>query len=83
MLITLSADEHIVHIGSLLFIRSDGNRRSNCRLSNLLDLNAPLILGPFQVCESELRLAIGDNNINSIFAKYSMYLRDSLIGICS
>lgn len=83
MLISLSADKHIVHIGSLLFIRSDGNRGSNGRLSNLLYLYTPFVFGSFQIGESELGLAVGDNNINPVFAEYSMDLGDRLIGICS
>ena len=83
MLITLSADEHIVHIGSFLFVGGDGDGRGDGWLCDLLNLNTPFVFWPFEIGESELRLAVRDNDIYSILPKYPMYLRNGLIRIGS
>ena len=81
MLISLPADVHIVHVGSLLLVRCNGNGGGDGRLGHLLHLHAPLVLGLLEIGQAELGLAVGDSNVHSVLAQHSVDLRDHLIGI--
>lgn len=81
MLISLPADVHIVHVGSLLLIGCDGDRGGYRRLGHLLHLHAPLVLRLLEVGQAELRLTVGDGHVDTVFAKDAVDLGDHLIGI--
>lgn len=81
MLISLPADVHIVHVGSLLLVGCDGDRRGYGRLGHLLHLHAPLVLGLLEVGQAELGLTVGHCHVDPVFAKDAVDLGDHLIGI--
>ena len=81
MLIPLPANVHIVHVGCLLLIRSNRNRWSNRRFSDLLHLHAPFILRLLQITQPELRLPVWHSNVHTVFTEDTVYLRNHLIGI--
>lgn len=68
MLISLSANVNVMHIGSFFLIRSNGNGRCDSWLGDLLHFDVPFIFWFFEVAESEFWLTIRNHKIDSIFA---------------
>ena len=83
VLVTLPADVDVVHIGSLLLIRSNRNRWSNGWLGNLLHFHIPLILRFLQICQPEFRLPVGYHHIDPVLTQHPVHLWYHLVRISS
>jgi hypothetical protein len=72
MLVSLAADVDVVHVRSLLLVRSNRNRRSDGWLGHLLHLHTPLVLRLLQVAQSELRLPVRHSHVYSVLAQHTV-----------
>lgn len=83
MLVSFAADVDVMDVGSFLFVGGDRDRGGYGRLGHLLHFYVPLVLGLFQIAQSELGLAVRDQKVDSVFAKNSVNFGDHLVGIGS